>query len=432
MPLIRPPPPSTSSPTPTSPKQQLPTLAPCPRPDYVANKDDWFQITSPKPFPDLDICSSCYNTSFCNTRYGGCISKAPPKPENVSTRCDFSDTWCRIAYLWLFKQNAPDLDLLGSVAAIRHDEDGACPNLDLTNPEAKNGAKPPVTRTWSCLYDPKTNSLVEDLTVCSDCVAHIHLMFPCLRGIFCPVANGQKLLATCDFFMRGIRQPRFLEYVDNFTNLAEKTLETGTRDVSPLIEHIRKWAPIPSCMRGAVVAGEKRYALPSTVADFTACQECYMKYVQPLPSKSPPPQIVSQLESSIPPPGSGFTCDLYSPRLQQYFQDAATSNDIQAYRQKLVARSNKLQEINLQIRNLRQEHRQLKAQSDMHMSMMRMEQTSAMTTSMAWSVSSWSAPPIDWRASNAHMSQGNQLALQAAMRLDSITMLEAEWAEHWE
>ncbi|CAO2658030.1 Nn.00g072900.m01.CDS01 [Neocucurbitaria sp. VM-36] len=432
MPLVRPPPPSTSSPSPTSQKKQLPTFAKCPRTNYVAGKDDWMQITSPKPFPDFDICPTCYSTSFRNTRYGPCISTIQPKPETISTRCDFSDLWNRIAYAYLFTQNAPDLTLMGSVAGIQHDEYGACPNLNHEDPEVQKGRKPAVMREWYCLYDPKTNSLVEDLTVCSDCVAHVNLIFPCLSGIFCPVANGQRLLATCDLMMLGKGQARSLEYLDRLIEVAEKALKDGARDVSSLVEYVRRWAPIPFCPKGELVAGEKRYSLSSTVPEFTACEECYTKYIHPLFSNSPQPRILSQLDSSIPPTNTGFTCDLYSPRLQQYFRDASTTNDLQGYRQKLVARNAKMQEMKIQIRNMQQEYRQLKTQSEMHMNMMQLERVNAITTNVAWTVSNWSAPPADWRASNAQMNHSHQLALQAAMRLDNIKLLEQEWEEYWE
>lgn len=149
----------------------------------------------------------------------------------------------------------------------------------------------------------------------------------------------------------------------------------------------------------------------------------------------------------------GFTCDLYSPRLQQYFQDAYTTNNLQDYRQKLVARNNKSREVKLQLERMKQEYQQLKMQSEMHMQLMQMEQANAMSTSLAWTMSSWSAPPvrmqhlqqaseygqtkvtykqIDWRASNAQMNQGSQMAVQAAMVLDNMKLIEKEWAEYWE
>ena len=39
---------------------------------------------------------------------------------------------------------------------------------------------------------------------------------------------------------------------------------------------------------------------------------------------------------------------------------------------------------------------------------------------------------IDFRASNAQLSQGNQLALQAGIVEDNMALLEKEWKEYWE
>lgn len=392
MPLVQPPQ-STPTSSATLHPRRLPDLAQCPRPEFVAAHNDWLQITSPKAFPDFDICPDCYNTSFRGTRYGPCISKAALKPDNISTRCDFSDLWNRIAYAWLFTQNVPDLTLMGNVAGIQPDADGTCPNLNLEDLEVKKGGKPAVTRTWYCIHDPKSNSLVEDLTVCSDCVLHINLIFPCLSGIFTPVADGQKLLATCDLMMLGGGQARCLDYLDRIIEVAEKTLQTGFRDVAPLVEYIKKWAPIPFCKKGGIAGGEKRYSLPSIVPEFTVCEECYMRHIHPLYNRSPQPRILSQLQPSIPDTG-GFTCDLYSTRLQQYFKEATDTNDLQGYRQKLVARNAKMQEVKIQLERMKQEYEQLKMQSEMHMSMMQIEQMSAMSSSLAWTTSSWSAPPV--------------------------------------
>lgn len=260
MPLIRAPPQqSASSPSVAQHAKQLPTLGECPRPNFVAGHSDWLQIVWPKPFPDFDICPDCYNTSFRNTRYGPCISTAAPKPENVSTRCDFSDLWNRVAYAWLYTQITPDLTLMGSVSEIQHDEDGACPNLNLDDPEVKKGGKPAMTRKWYCLHDPKLDMLIEDVTVCSDCVAHVNLICPGLNGIFRPVENGQKLLATCDLMMLGDGQARCVDYLDQIINVAENALQTGVRDVTPLVDYIKKWANIPFCKKGGVVAGETQY-----------------------------------------------------------------------------------------------------------------------------------------------------------------------------
>ncbi|KAF1944666.1 hypothetical protein EJ02DRAFT_452271 [Clathrospora elynae] len=433
MPLVRPPTQqSTSSSSVTAQTNGLPIFKPCPRSNFVAGHNDWLAVTSPKPFLDFDICPDCYNTSFHNTRYQACISPSPAKLENVGTKCDFSERWIRNAFAWLFIQCQPDLNLMGEVASIQRDEDGVCPNFNFEDPEVKKGGRPAVKRTWYCLQDPKTGTLVEELTACSDCVEHIKLIFPCLKSIFAPVADGQKLLATCDMMTIGDGEARCLEYFDSLASVAQATLETGTRDITPLIEYIKTWAPVPICQKGNAVAGQKRYSLPTTIPEFTACEECYLKHIAPNLAMSPPPIIVSQLQYDMPATGAGFMCDLFSPRLQQYWKDAALTNDVATYRQKLIARNNKMQEINLQLGRMKQEYQQLKMQSEMHIQQCRIEQMRATTANMAWMSTGWIGPPIDWGATNAQMSRGGEFAIKAAMTLDKMTALEKEWADYWE
>ncbi len=395
MPLVRPPPanPTTSTST-AQPPKRFPTIVECPRPNYVPNLNDWLQITFPRPFANFDLCPDCYNNSFKNTRYAQHISAFPPKPAEVSTACDFSNLWCRIAYAWLYMQDAPDLLTMASLSEMTPDADGVCPNLNLEDADVKKGEKPTVTRSWYCLFDPKTNSLVDDMTVCSDCIAHINHICPNLRGIFYPVENGQKLQATCDLMMLGTASTRSVEYLDQMIDLAEKTVQTGTRDVSPLVTFIKKWAPVPICKRGQNAVGDKHnYTLPSTVPEFTACEECYLNHIQPLRDSSPQLAILSQIQCSVPGP-YGFTCDLYSPRLIQYFEDAVKTNDLQSLRQKLQARNTKLQDTKLRLEQMGQESQQLNMQAQMHQNMMQMQQISTMNQNLAWTATGYIAPPV--------------------------------------
>lgn len=397
MPLVRPPPETTASPSqttapPSKPKTQF---AACKRTAYQTKLRDWFHITSPTPFPNFDICPDCYNTSIKPTSYARFISPAPPRPDNVGIRCDFSDLWVRIAFAWLYIQNVPDLTLIGRVAELQ-DPEGLCPNLDQENEEVKKGEKKADTRTWYCLQDPKTGQLIEDLTICSHCVSHINLIMPCLRGIFGMAVGGQKVLATCDLMNVGHATGRFLKYIDQFTDVAESTLKTGTRDISPLTEYVKKWALVPVCRKWEVVKGEKCWSMSSVVPEFTVCEECYLEHIQPLYSAfaSPQPSILLQLTSSPVAPPNGFKCQLYSPRLQQYFKDACSTNDLQTLRQKIIQRNQKFQEVRTKLDHMRAQYEQQKMQMNMQLEMMRMERTNAMTRSLAWTVSGWGAAPV--------------------------------------
>ncbi|KAI4706213.1 hypothetical protein J4E89_008946 [Alternaria sp. Ai002NY15] len=373
--------------------KQPPALGLCKRSNFTQGHNDWLQIKSPRAIPNFDICPDCYNTSFRNTRYASFISAGPAKPAKMSVVCDFSFLWVRLAYMWLFQMGQPDLSLLGEVSSIDPDRDGICPNFNMEDPVVKSGGRPEVVRTWYCLQDPKTGSLVEEMTACSFCVAHINVLFPCLKRTFAPIANGQRLLATCDLMTQGNGQQRCVEIVDQMAAVAQSTLETKTRDITPLIDFVKKWGPVPACQQGKLVSGQKQYSFPSVVPEFTACEECYVRHIEPLYSQSPQPAILAQLEEQEAKPG-GFLCDLFSPRLQSYFTDASRTNDISTFRQKLMARNNKMQEIEIQLRRMKQEIQQLKAQERMHRNQMIVAQSQARIRSTQWAVSGWSAPPV--------------------------------------
>ncbi|KAF2034182.1 hypothetical protein EK21DRAFT_97654 [Setomelanomma holmii] len=421
MPLIRPLQPAATTPS-TPQTEEFPTLPPCPRPNHVGGHNDWLQITSPKAFPDCDVCPDCYNAAFRNTRYAACFStdlptsksSRLPKPENVIVQCDFSEIWTRITYKWLFAQKAPNLNLMASLADVPRDEDGACLNLNLEDAEVKKGGKATATRRWYCLRDPTTNSLMEELTVCSDCVAHVNRIFPPLTGLF-------ELLITL-----GHGFDRCMDYIDRIIETTQKTFATGIRNITPLAEYIRAWAVVSVCKKGASVIGEYNYLLPSTIPGFTACEECYMKHIKPWLGKEPRPAVLSGLDRAVPPPGQFFMCDLFSPRSQQYFREACATDDLQTYRHRLAQRNDKMREIDMQLVRMKQQSQQLERQSESQMSMMRVEQMRASSRSTSYIGTGWIAPRIDWSATNALMNRANQLSIQAAGVLDDMTLLEKE------
>ncbi|KAL1795032.1 hypothetical protein ACET3X_006848 [Alternaria dauci] len=228
----------------------------------------------------------------------------------------------------------------------------------------------------------------------------------------------------------GNGQQRCLEYVERIANVAESTLETRTRDITPLIDFVKKWGPVPVCQKGKLVTGEKQYCLSSMASEFTACEECHLKHIEPLYSSTTQPTILLQLKAEEPHP-NGFMCDLYSPRLQSYFTDACRTNDLLTFRQKIQARNNKLQELEMQLGRMKQEFQQLKMQENMHMNQMRIAQSQARMASTQWSVSGWIGPPIDWTMTNAQMAKASEKAMQAAIIQDKMTAMEKEWIDHW-
>lgn len=405
MPLVKPSLPPRPSSSVDQQNGHVPTFALCPRRNFATEEANWFHITAPTPFPGVDICEQCYNTSIKNTRYAQCVSKAPSKPTNTATRCDFSDDWNRVAYVWLCSQRAPDLTLLGSTASLPHDE--VCPNLNLEDPaaEVQKAGKPSATRTWYCLPDPATGALIDDLTVCPDCVARVYHIFPCLDRMFQPAANGQRLEGTCDLLTARDMVVRGNEYISKIIDLASETMRTRTRDTRPLAEFLKKWAPIPVCVKGEVVPqGTAQYTFPQSMPSYAVCEECYVKHILPIFESGAPPLFLKELQRAQ--SAAGFICDLYSPRLQQYLKDACSSGSLESYKQQLFAREAKMQEYNVKLEQMNLSRQQFERQQRIYNMQMQMERSNETVRSMQWNASAYRAPPVCARVSWVCVSSG--------------------------
>lgn len=415
MPLVKPDLPPRPSPSAKQQKGQPPVLVPCPRSKFETGHTDWYNITSPKAFQGVDICTTCYDGTFRNTPYAGCLTRSPSKPKDIVTRCDHSDTWNRAATYWLFVQSAPDLSLLGTVAALPPDEDGYCPNINMQYPEPKQEDSPTATRTWYCLSDATTGTLIEDLTVCSACVGRVNVMFPSLRGIFRSVANGQKVQATCDLLTAKKSGNRGECYLEKMIEAAQQHLKTGHLDTRPLTDFVKKWAPIPVCMGAEPnLSGTRAWTFPKSIPHYAVCDECYTFHVLPLLESDNPPTILKELSPTTYP--SGYVCDLYSPRLLQYFKDAVASYNLEAYKQRypprhcrssepivaakltdgdrLMAREAKSKEYKLKIDQLRLQHRQYEQQARIFGMQQRTAETQERIRAMQWNSSAYYAPPV--------------------------------------
>ncbi|UPX13191.1 uncharacterized protein EKO05_0003714 [Ascochyta rabiei] len=316
---------------------------------------------------------------------------------------------------------------------MSRDQEGVCPNLNLQDAsvEVQKQGKPTETRTWYCLSDPANGSLIEDLTVCSDCVARLYHIFPCLNRIFQPVANGQKLPATCDLLTARDIGTRGEEYINQIIETALETLETRTRDMRSLAKYVKKWAPIPICAKAQHAPhGTPSYTFPQSIPNFAACQECYTKHALPLLESDAPPIVLKEMKPSMSP--TGFICDLYSPRLLQYFKDACASYNLDTYKQRLLTREAKMQEYNLKLEQMKLQHQQFQRQMRIYKTQQQMEQSSATIRSMQWSTSAYYAPPVDFSRVNAAMNKSHEAMMQAEMVEENMKMLRKEWADLWE
>ena len=135
-----------------------------------------------------------------------------------------------------------------------------------------------------------------------------------MRGVFGAAAGGASCPATCDLMVPNSQ--RSLNYIDQIVEVAEKTLKTGYRDLTPAAKYIEKYALLPECPKNKTVKNVGCYSMPSSVPEFTVCQECYTEVILHEVQKGAPLARQVSTAPSIPP--DGFSCQLYSPRTRQF------------------------------------------------------------------------------------------------------------------
>jgi len=367
---------------------EIPPFADCPRSQYATGHQDWYMISGPQQFPNFDICPTCFDTSIKPTAYARFFSRSPPKPETMATQCDFSNLWVHIAWVWLFSQSAPDVSLLGMITAIQVPE-GPCPNSQAE----QAGEKPTATRRWFCLPNPRTGALIEDLTICSHCVAHIETILPPMRGVFGAAAGGASCPATCDLMVPNSQ--RSLSYIDQIVEVAEKTLKTGYLDLTPAAEYIEKYALLPECPKNNTVKNVGCYSMPSSVPEFTVCQECYTEVIlSEVQNEAPLAKLAKQVSTAPSIPPDGFSCQLYSPRTRQFWQDSLTTGDAGLLRQKVTERKQKQMELTQKADQLTLTYHQQKMQAKYHNEMMLIEANTAMHSALTWRATTGVIRPV--------------------------------------
>ena len=336
---------------PTGPaaNNQTPAFGFCPRTQPSQGKDDWLRINDLR-FTNFDICPTCFDTSINPTQYRRFFTKAPKKPVNILTYCDFGRYWVRVAWYWIVKRSLPNVSLLPAVAGISV-SDGECPNS-----KASSG-KVVMTRMWYTIPHPDTGVLQRDFTICSWCLANIETIFYPLRGTFVP-ASPTPCPATCDLVWTS-ENKRCAAYVELLSDTAAATADTGLRDLRKLAAYVERFARIPECPRDVVV---KRpcYTMPN-VPEFTVCEECYGETVKP--DRQRGAQLAAQFNATPTHLPDGFTCQLYSDRMRRVWQQAIANNDLAFLRLRVAERRTKEKEIGAKMEALRARNEMLKAQA---------------------------------------------------------------------
>jgi hypothetical protein len=118
-------------------------------------------------------------------------------------------------------------------------------------------------------------------------------------------------------------------------------------DPTRLITFIKEFANVPECHEKEYVRGQHWY-LPSIPA-LTVCGTCHQKYI--LPQSNAGKAIAKQFQ--VRQTAIDYACQLYSPRMQQMWADAARSSDLSHLTTFATARAQKNREFAVSMEQLR-------------------------------------------------------------------------------
>lgn len=311
------------------------SLLACPRPTFITGYNDWHTLVGR---PNFNMCPSCFEHAV-GPEHKAWFVRSPPKSHGYKVRCDFSVPWIRLAWVKTIKEKRQKPDILYAVASI---VEQPCPG--------KVGA----IRPWHHVPDPDTGRPVSNFDVCPYCVRVIEAIFPSLRGVFqYKYTQNQMQERNCDLRCDSKRLATCIELLKAIANKAES--ERRPPRMRRFADHARKMASTRECSMDDMVLGQAWHIMPR-LPQFTVCEECYDEVVWPLIDAGSPLAAKFNRSLQIVGPG-GVSCQLYSPRMRQIFNDAVKRDDLDYLRQHAVKRYNTE-------RALQARHAQAQAYSD--------------------------------------------------------------------
>ncbi|KAK3990919.1 hypothetical protein QBC44DRAFT_238088 [Cladorrhinum sp. PSN332] len=366
---------------------QIPGIpAPCPRIIPSAQYHDYFTLSQS---PNFRVCPTCFNSQVRSTPFASHFVQA--QPVQYPIRCDLSRFWVKVAGACLLTSPRKyEIEILARVAAVRS-QDGPCPNSSLT----LQGQQPVIQRRqWFTLQE------AQGWTVCGECVLSMGEIWPELKGAWQSThGQGSCGLVTSE------------RYDDKNTMETLKPLLSSDDGVNALLTHLRENLPIldGQCPRNRLSPPTLRCHIIPSLPDFTVCEACFNEVIKPSTQQN----LSLALQFSIvPQPVQGrFSCQLYSPRMRQIWQQTSQQNDLNTLRAKVNERKTKERELEMKKMQLKQKAAQLKMQAETQ------EHLAA------------NAMRVETQRLN---NQAAMLKLEAAGAEDQIRMAEEEWRRYWE
>jgi hypothetical protein len=328
--------------------QPQPANVPCPRKVPQPGFPDWFGLTDPR-FQYFNVCPSCYHSQIRPTQYAGAFAQKPPAPPHLALRCDFSRFWVKMAGLVLMTMNQDgrlDATLLARVSAIIV-HDGLCPNTHLPS---GNVPPPRVTRMWYTIRDPATGvTPLPGWTVCSHCVLNMQTLCPTISNAWVPTSQT-PVEGSCAFVPSDLFDDQYTsQQLQYAATCVVMSAQAGRVDMSALANGLRDnppparggvagrpWqAPSGPCPQNYPSSTLKCYVMRD-LFDFTVCEKCFAEVIKPDQDRGL--ELARRFDSGPSTMSSGFTCQLYSPRMRQIWAQAASTGDLAFLAQKVRER----------------------------------------------------------------------------------------------
>lgn len=280
-------------------------LPSCPRTRYIGGRNDW--LTLPQ-CPGFDICPSCYNAVMVPTEFRDHFIPSPIRGPNMEVLCDFgSNMWYRIAWLLTLKSRRRDLGLFRGLAKIANTEKDCVGSIK-------------AERRWHSFIDPRTGRPVKNFDVCYACVKNVETVLPPIRGLFVRVESDRPVLKACSL---RFDSKRFIKYFDALETTSYTADDSDGLDTRNLISLIKRLSLIDECQGDKDIMDQRWYTI-TQLPEFTVCEECYDDVIYPeVENGKAIPSMFNRSQQRIP----VASCQLYSQRMQDMFQQAVDNDD---------------------------------------------------------------------------------------------------------
>ena len=310
---------STSSP--------LVSLPPCPRREPVAAYSDWSTLPAT---PEFNVCPAC-RAGLEVAGFEGQFVPTRPKFSGCLIRCDLSVPWVRMAWLLILQGKAHHDDMIGALTTVFAHEKPCSGHIA-------------ADREWYRVYDTRREDHVPGFDMCASCVRSLEIIFPNLKGAFhLHPSISRDTKRKCKLSADSVHFPRYVDLLEEIS----KQANTNRRepDMTPFVQLATRIISAKECKKDNQYRGLSWHFVPH-LPDFTVCEECYLGVV--LPAAAAGSKVAAQFNQSpqIPPSTSAnLSCQLYSRRMREAFQDSCRRNDFATLRATALNRISKEREL---------------------------------------------------------------------------------------